>query len=109
MLLIIKQELPAAFVSFKTRWESVVAAQTQQAVNPMLWVTEWAPEPRDVDWDNLKIGYRQLLFRTIFFSLAASLITLFYIPVTTAIQALANIDSLFKFLPKEFVEALYKM
>lgn len=98
-MFIIRQELPAAFVSFKTRWEAVVTAQTQQSVNPMLWVTEWAPEPRDVDWDNLEIGYRQLFFRGIVAAIGAGLITLFYIPLTTLVQALANIDKLAKYLP----------
>ncbi|KAJ8460465.1 hypothetical protein OPV22_033391 [Ensete ventricosum] len=39
--------MPAAFVSFRTRWGAAVCAQTQQTRNPTLWLTEWAPEPRD--------------------------------------------------------------
>ncbi|MFS8017077.1 putative 10TM putative phosphate transporter, cytosolic domain-containing protein [Helianthus anomalus] len=39
--------LPIAFVSFKTHWGAAVAAQTQVR-NPTLWLTKWAPEPRDV-------------------------------------------------------------
>ncbi|KAI3711153.1 hypothetical protein L2E82_41030 [Cichorium intybus] len=35
-----KAIMPAAFVSFKTRWGAAVCAQTQQARNPTLWLTE---------------------------------------------------------------------
>ena len=101
--------MPAAFVSFKTRWESVVAAQTQQSVNPMLWVTEWAPEPRDVDWNNLKIGVSQLLIRGILAVVTATLITLFTAPVIGSIQLLANVDNLTKYLPDAFVKVLFEM
>ncbi|PPD99761.1 hypothetical protein GOBAR_DD03233 [Gossypium barbadense] len=43
-----KSIMAAAFVSFKTRWGAAVCAQTQQCRNPTIWLTEWAPEPRDV-------------------------------------------------------------
>jgi hypothetical protein len=103
------QELPTAFVSFKTRWEAVVTAQTQQSQNPMLWVTEWAPEPRDVDWGNLEIPYEHHFFRGIVAAIGAGLITIFYIPLTTLVLALANLDSLYKFLPHVLLEILLKM
>jgi len=40
--------MPAAFVSFRSQWGAAVCAQTQQTSNPTVWLTEWAPEPRDV-------------------------------------------------------------
>lgn len=52
--------MPVVFVSFKTRWDAVVCAQTQQSRNPIVWLTEWAPEPRDVYWDNLAIPFASL-------------------------------------------------
>jgi len=104
-----KKELPTAFVSFKTRWEAVVTAQTQQSQNPMLWVTEWAPEPRDVDWGNLEIPYEHHFFRGIVAAIGAGLITIFYIPLTTLVLALANLDSLYKFLPHVLLEILLKI
>ena len=55
--------MPAAFVSFKSRWGAAVCAQTQQNQDPTLWLTDWAPEPRDVYWENLSIPYVQLGFR----------------------------------------------
>ncbi|PPR89081.1 hypothetical protein GOBAR_AA31597 [Gossypium barbadense] len=55
--------VPAAFVSFKSRWAAAVCAQTQLCRNPTLWLTEWAPEPRDVFWDNFAIPYFELTIR----------------------------------------------
>ncbi|THU62612.1 hypothetical protein C4D60_Mb01t06940 [Musa balbisiana] len=57
--------MPAAFVSFKTRWGAAVCAQTQQSSNPTLWLTDWAPEPRDVYWPNLAIPFVELTIRRI--------------------------------------------
>ncbi|MFS7931909.1 hypothetical protein Hanom_Chr04g00361541 [Helianthus anomalus] len=38
-----KAILPVTFLSFKTRWEADVAAQTQQVRNLTLWLTGRAP------------------------------------------------------------------
>ncbi|KAG0498648.1 hypothetical protein HPP92_003339 [Vanilla planifolia] len=43
-----KAILPVAFVTFNSRWGAAVCAQTQQSKNPTQWLTEWAPEPRDI-------------------------------------------------------------
>lgn len=48
--LLAREELPAAFVSFKSRFGAAVALHIQQGVNPTEWVTEQAPEPQDVHW-----------------------------------------------------------
>ncbi|KAF9618612.1 hypothetical protein IFM89_002307 [Coptis chinensis] len=55
--------MPAAFVSFRTRWAAAVCAQTQQSSNPTLWLTDWAPEPRDVYWSNLAIPFVEITIR----------------------------------------------
>lgn len=86
-----------------------MTAQTQQSLNPMLWVTEWAPEPRDVDWKNLKIGQEQLFIRGILSVVTATLITLFTAPVIGLIQLLDNIDRLTKYLPDYIVNMLFRM
>ncbi|WZZ27782.1 hypothetical protein YC2023_011183 [Brassica napus] len=41
-------ERPAAFVFFKTRYDALVVSEVLQSSNPMLWVTDLAPEPHDV-------------------------------------------------------------
>ncbi|KAI7728875.1 hypothetical protein M8C21_029790 [Ambrosia artemisiifolia] len=55
-----KSVVPAAFVSFRSRWGAAVCAQTQQTRNPTRWLTDWAPEPRDVYWNNLAIPFVEL-------------------------------------------------
>ncbi|KAH9576159.1 hypothetical protein CY35_01G147600 [Sphagnum magellanicum] len=104
-----QSEVPTAFVTFKTRWEAATTAQTQQSSNPMIWATEWAPEPRDVDWSNLEIPYSQLFFRLILAGVLAALITIFYIPLTGSAVALANLNSLKRYLPNVIVDALLKI
>ncbi|KAK4408046.1 CSC1-like protein [Sesamum angolense] len=78
--------VPAAFVSFKSRWGAAVCAQTQQSRDPVLWVTEWAPEPRDVYWDNLAIPYVQLAVNRLIVAVAMFFLTFFFmIPIAFAI------------------------
>lgn len=93
------KELPASFVSFKSRYGAAVAAQVRQSSNPMLWVTELAPEPRDVYWSNLSIAPRQLWFRRIMILLGSVSLTLsFFIPVTF-VQGLSQLDKLQRYFP----------
>ncbi|KAJ0682071.1 putative calcium-dependent channel, 7TM region phosphate [Helianthus annuus] len=91
-----KAIMPAAFVSFKTRWGAAVCAQTQQARNPTLWLTEWAPEPRDVYWPNLAIPYVSLTVRRLLMSVAFFFLTFFFIIPVAFVQSLANIEGLEK-------------
>ncbi|KAL4204013.1 hypothetical protein AMTRI_Chr01g107590 [Amborella trichopoda] len=92
-------ELPVAFVSFKSRWGAAIAAQTQQYVNPLLWITEMAPEPRDVLWHNLAIPYGNLVFHKIGVSIAASLLTIFFAFPVTAVQGIVQLESIKKWFP----------
>ncbi|XP_029128502.1 CSC1-like protein RXW8 isoform X2 [Cajanus cajan] len=55
-----EKDCAAAFVFFKSRYAALMAALVQQTSNPMLWVTDVAPEPHDVYWSNIRIPYRQL-------------------------------------------------
>ncbi|OIW15554.1 hypothetical protein TanjilG_01077 [Lupinus angustifolius] len=93
------QECPAAFVFFKSRYAALMTAQTLQTSNPMLWVTDLAPEPQDVYWSNICIPYRQLWIRKIA-TLVASIVFMivFLIPVTF-VQSLTQLDNLHKLLP----------
>lgn len=89
-----QKEYPAAFVFFKTRYAAFTASQALQSSNPMLWVTELAPDPLDVYWSNLWIPYRQLWIRKIATRTSAiALMLLFLIPVTF-VQALTDARSL---------------
>ncbi|KAA8526532.1 hypothetical protein F0562_008265 [Nyssa sinensis] len=94
-----KYVMPAAFVSFKTQWGAAVCAQTQQSRNPTIWLTEWAPEPRDVYWDNLAIPYVSLTIRRLIIAVAFFFLTFFFMIPIAFVQTLANIEGIEKTVP----------
>lgn len=91
--------MPAAFVSFKTRWGAAVCAQTQQSSNPTLWLTDWAPEPRDVYWPNLAIPFVELTIRRLIMAVAIFFLTFFFMIPIAFVQSLANIEGFEKVFP----------
>ncbi|KAG9145214.1 hypothetical protein Leryth_008974 [Lithospermum erythrorhizon] len=91
-----KSIMPAAFVSFKSRWGAAVCAQTQQSRDPTVWLTEWAPEPRDVYWKNLAIPYVSLTIRRLIIGVAFFFLTFFFMIPITMVQSLASIEGLQK-------------
>ncbi|XP_059300916.1 CSC1-like protein At4g02900 isoform X2 [Lycium ferocissimum] len=99
--------VPAAFVSFKSRWGAAVCAQTQQSRNSTIWLTDWAPEPRDVYWDNLSIPYVQLSVRRLLMAVALFFLTFFFMIPIGFVQAFASIDGIEKALP--FLKPLIDM
>ncbi|CAM8890627.1 unnamed protein product [Rhodiola kirilowii] len=94
-----KSVMPAAFVSFKTRWGAAVCAQTQQTRNPTLWLTEWAPEPRDVYWKNTAIPYVSLTIRRLIMAVAFFFLTFFFIIPIAIVQGMASIEGIEKAAP----------
>ncbi|KAJ8620678.1 hypothetical protein MRB53_029207 [Persea americana] len=94
-----KAIMPAAFVSFKTRWGAAVCAQTQQSSNPTIWLTEWAPEPRDVYWSSLAIPFVELTIRRLIMAVALFFLTFFFMIPIAFVQSLANIEGIEKVLP----------
>lgn len=91
--------MPAAFVSFKSRWGAAVCAQTQQSRNPTIWLTKWASEPSDVYWDNLAIPYVELKIRRLLMAGGLFLLIFFFMVPITFVQSVANIDGIEKVLP----------
>ncbi|KAL6992827.1 Calcium permeable stress-gated cation channel 1 [Sarracenia purpurea var. burkii] len=91
--------VPAAFVSFTTRWGAAVCAQTQQTRNPTAWLTDWAPEPRDIYWQNLAVPYVQLTIKRLIIAVAFFFLTFFFMIPIAFVQSLANITGLEKALP----------
>lgn len=102
-----KAIMPAAFVSFKSRWGAAVCAQTQQSSNPTLWLTEWAPEPRDVYWSNLAIPFVELTIRRLIMAVALFFLTFFFMIPIAFVQSLANIEGIKKVAP--FLRSLIKV
>lgn len=92
-------ELPVAFVRFRSRRGASLAAQSQQHSDPLLWITEAAPEPKDVSWKNLAIPYRYLFLHKIGVIIAASLLTVFFAIPVTAVQGIAKFEKLKKWFP----------
>ncbi|KAI4337096.1 hypothetical protein L6164_015550 [Bauhinia variegata] len=108
-----KKECAAAFVFFRTRYGALTAAQILQTSNPMLWVTDPAPEPQDVYWSNLCIPYRQLWFRRIAILVASMAFVLVFLIPVTFVQGLTQLDQLQQMFPfltgilqKQFVSEL---
>lgn len=98
-----EKELPIAFVTFKSRRGAVLAAQSQHHSNPLLWITEMAPEPRDVLWANLEIPFRHLPLYKIGVYSAATLLTIFFAIPVTVVQGIAKYERLKKWFPPAMV------
>uniref|UniRef100_A0A0D3FNI1 CSC1/OSCA1-like 7TM region domain-containing protein n=2 Tax=Oryza TaxID=4527 RepID=A0A0D3FNI1_9ORYZ len=94
-----QKDCPGAIVFFKTRYAAIVASRILQSSNPMLWVTDLAPEPRDVYWSNLWIPYRQIWLRKIA-TLAASVAFMFVFIVPVAfVQSMMQLDQIEQLFP----------
>lgn len=94
-----KSIMPAAFVSLKSRYGAAICAQTQQSNNPTIWLTEWAPEPRDVYWSNLKIPYVELTIRRLLMAVSHFFLTFFFMIPIAFVQSLANLEGIERVLP----------
>uniref|UniRef100_A0A0C9QXA4 TSA: Wollemia nobilis Ref_Wollemi_Transcript_1591_2983 transcribed RNA sequence n=1 Tax=Wollemia nobilis TaxID=56998 RepID=A0A0C9QXA4_9CONI len=94
-----KSIMPVAFVSFNSRWGAAVCAQKQQCKNPTLWLTEWAPEPRDVYWHNLSIPFVELTIRRLVIAAAVFFLVVFFMIPIAFVQSLANIEGIEKVVP----------
>lgn len=91
-----KTVLPVAFVTFDSRWGAAVCAQTQQSKNPTQWLTDWAPEPRDIYWKNLAIPFVSVSIRRLLMSISLFALVFFYMIPITFVQSLANLEGLEK-------------
>ncbi|CAN6561854.1 unnamed protein product [Malus baccata var. baccata] len=94
-----EKELPVAFVTFKSRLGAALVVHSQQHSNPLLWITDDAPEPRDVSWRNLAIPVRVLPLCNFGVIVAASLLTIFFAIPVTAVQGIAKFEKLKKWFP----------
>ena len=97
----------AGFVSFDSRWGAAVCAQTQQSKDHTKWLTQWAPEPRDVYWNNLAINYMLLNSRRLIVTVVVFVMVIFFLFAVGAVQVLANLQELLKYLP--FLKVLTKV
>lgn len=94
-----QQEVPAAFVSFKSRLGAAVALHVQQGENPTEWLTERAPEPEDVYWPFFSPSFLSRWIGNVAVVFACIILTiLFFIPVII-VQGLTNLDQLETWFP----------
>ncbi|KAH0454567.1 hypothetical protein IEQ34_016491 [Dendrobium chrysotoxum] len=93
------KEFSTAFVSFKSRFGATLASETQQHAHPLLWITESAPEPKEVIWKNVTIPYHNLAIKKIAVFVAASILTIFFALPVTAIQGIVQFEKLQKWFP----------
>lgn len=101
------QEVPAAFVSFKTRLGAATALHIQQGMNPIEWVTERCPEPRDVHWPFFSTSFiKRWICQVVVVIACVALIILYFIPIVV-VQGLANLDELVTWFP--FLKNVLKM
>ncbi|CAI0388336.1 unnamed protein product, partial [Linum tenue] len=92
-------EVPAAFVSFKSRFGAAVALHMQQGVDPTEWLTEEAPEPRDIHWSSFSSSFmKRWISRIVVVVACVALTILFLIPVVL-VQGLANLEQLETWFP----------
>ncbi|KAK9935975.1 hypothetical protein M0R45_012843 [Rubus argutus] len=78
---------------------AAVCAQTQQSRDPTIWLTEWAPEPRDVYWPNLAIPYVSLTVKRLIMGVAFFFLTFFFMIPIAIVQSFASLDGLEKAAP----------
>lgn len=78
---------------------AALASQSQHSLNPLMWITELAPEPRDVSWKNLAIPVRLLPIREFGVIVGAFLLTIFFAIPVTAVQGIAKFEKLKKWFP----------
>lgn len=92
--------MPTAFVSFKSRWGAAICAQIQQNTDPTKWMTEWAPEPRDINWENLAIPYMQLGCRAVCVGIALFVFVFCFMIPVAIVQSLASLAGLTSLFPQ---------
>ncbi|KAG6396079.1 hypothetical protein SASPL_142218 [Salvia splendens] len=101
------EAVPAAFVSFKSRFSAAIVSHLQQGVNPTDWQTEPAPDPQDVYWPFFSASFITRWMCSVIVIFACLIITiLFLVPVFIA-QGLTNLTQLETMLP--FLSGILRM
>lgn len=102
-----REEVPAAFVSFKSRFGASTALHIQQSINPTEWVTEQAPEPYDVYWPFFSATFLRRWISKLIVIVASVILTLLFLPPVVFVQGLANLNQLQTWLP--FLKGILKI
>jgi hypothetical protein len=101
------QEIPAAFVSFRSRYGAANAIYIRQSDNPTEWQTEHAPDPHDVYWPFFSTSFMERWIAKFVVFVASLLLILVFLLVVTFVQGLTYLQQLEKWLP--FLRNILKM
>ncbi|XP_076931258.1 hyperosmolality-gated Ca2+ permeable channel 2.3-like [Bidens hawaiensis] len=93
------KEVPAAFVSFKSRLGTAVALHIQQGENPTEWLTERAPEPQDVYWPFFSASFLSRWIGNVMVVFACVILTILFLIPVGIVQGLTNLDQLETWFP----------
>nr|CAD1819461.1 unnamed protein product [Ananas comosus var. bracteatus] len=94
-----KEEIPAAFVCFKSRYGAATALKIQQSDNPIEWVTEEAPEPNDVYWPFFSTSFMQRWISKLVVFVASIFLIIVFLLVAAFVQGLTYLEQLETWLP----------
>lgn len=97
------EEVPAAFVCFKSRYGAATAVHIRQSIKPVEWVTEEAPEPHDVYWPFFSTSFLQRWISKVVVLVASVLLIVVFLIIVAFVQGLTYLDQLeiwFPFLKK---------
>ncbi|KAL8471634.1 hypothetical protein ACS0TY_029042 [Phlomoides rotata] len=101
------KEVPAAFVSFKSRFSAAIASNLQQGVKPTEWLTELAPDPQDIYWPFFSASFLKRWMCNIVVIFACIIITILFLVPVLLVQGLTHMDQLEKWLP--FLSGILKL
>ncbi|PWZ57382.1 CSC1-like protein HYP1 [Zea mays] len=94
-----RQEIPAAFVSFRSRYSAANAVYIRQSDNPTEWQTEEAPDPHDVYWPFFSTSFMERWIAKFVVFVASVLLILVFLLVVAFVQGLTYLEQLEKWLP----------
>ncbi|TVU49427.1 hypothetical protein EJB05_00737 [Eragrostis curvula] len=94
-----RQEIPAAFVSFKSRYGAANAIYIRQSDNPTEWQTEHAPDPHDVYWPFFSTSFMERWISKFVVFVASILLIMVFLLVVAFVQGLNNLEQLEKWFP----------
>lgn len=102
------QEVPAAFVSFRSRYGAANAIYIRQSDKPTEWQTEHAPDPHDVYWPFFSTSFMDRWISKFVVSVASILLILVFLLVSAFVQGLTYMEQLETWLPflKNILEML---
>ncbi|KAL6622526.1 hypothetical protein ACP70R_032405 [Stipagrostis hirtigluma subsp. patula] len=94
-----RQEIPAAFVSFRSRYAAANAIYIRQSDKPTEWQTEHAPDPHDVYWPFFSTSFMERWISKFVVFVASILLILVFLLVVGFVQGLTYMEQVEKWLP----------